>query len=200
MRPILSMIDLLERAYTEKNSETIGIPPVNRMHGQLEQYGDVPILFENFKKMIHEILPDYKMKEFEEKEETDFDFSLAEKCRFRVNVYHRPNEVTIAALRQDLDSILVGEMRDLEIITTAVTAAETGHLVMATLPTNSAATTINRIIDILPPPLQSQIPSVMQTSSALGMHTLVSSMQQLIASGKISVECTSPFMNAGDYS
>lgn len=62
-----------------------------------------------------------------------------------------------AALRQDPDIILVGEMRDLETISTAITAAETGHLVLATLHTNSAAQTINRIIDVFPPHQQDQI-------------------------------------------
>src|SRR5690625_3593223 len=62
-----------------------------------------------------------------------------------------------AALRQDPDVILVGEMRDLETISTAITAAETGHLVLATLHTNSASQTINRIIDVFPPHQQGQI-------------------------------------------
>ena len=70
-----------------------------------------------------------------------------------------------AALRQDPDIILVGEMRDLETISTAITAAETGHLVLATLHTNSAIQTINRIIDAFPPHQQSQIRT--QLSSAL---------------------------------
>lgn len=62
-----------------------------------------------------------------------------------------------AALRQDPDILLVGEMRDLETISTAITAAETGHLVLATLHTNSAVQTIHRIIDIFPPHQQQQI-------------------------------------------
>ncbi|MCH6266690.1 type IV pilus twitching motility protein PilT [Neobacillus citreus] len=62
-----------------------------------------------------------------------------------------------AALRQDPDVILVGEMRDLETIGIAITAAETGHLVLGTLHTSSAPTTINRIIDVFPPAQQPQI-------------------------------------------
>ncbi len=62
-----------------------------------------------------------------------------------------------SALREDPDVILVGEMRDLETIQMALTAAETGHLVLATLHTNSAAQTINRIIDVFPPHQQEQI-------------------------------------------
>ena len=60
-------------------------------------------------------------------------------------------------LRQDPDVILIGEMRDLETVSIAITAAETGHLVLATLHTNSAANTIDRMIDIFPPHQQQQI-------------------------------------------
>jgi twitching motility protein PilT len=60
-------------------------------------------------------------------------------------------------LRQDPDVILIGEMRDLETISAALTVAETGHLVFATLHTNDAAQTINRIIDVFPERQQSQI-------------------------------------------
>lgn len=62
-----------------------------------------------------------------------------------------------AALREDPDVILVGEMRDLETISTAITAAETGHLVFATLHTNSSAEAIDRMIDVFPPYQQQQI-------------------------------------------
>jgi len=62
-----------------------------------------------------------------------------------------------AALRQDPDVILVGEMRDLETISTALTAAETGHLVFATLHTQSAPQTIDRIIDVFPAEQQDQV-------------------------------------------
>jgi twitching motility protein PilT len=62
-----------------------------------------------------------------------------------------------AALRQDPDVILVGEMRDLETISTALTAAETGHLVFATLHTQSAPSTIDRVIDVFPSHQQDQV-------------------------------------------
>jgi len=68
-------------------------------------------------------------------------------------------------LRQDPDVILIGEMRDLETIATAITAAETGHLVLATLHTVNAAQTVDRIIDVFPPHQQSQVR--MQLSVAL---------------------------------
>jgi twitching motility protein PilT len=60
-------------------------------------------------------------------------------------------------LRQDPDIILVGEMRDLETISVALTAAETGHLVFATLHTQDAAQTIDRVIDVFPPHQQQQV-------------------------------------------
>ncbi|MDO4555006.1 MAG: type IV pilus twitching motility protein PilT [Lachnospiraceae bacterium] len=85
-----------------------------------------------------------------------------------------------AALRQDPDVILVGEMRDLETISTAITAAETGHLVLSTLHTVGAANTVDRIIDVFPERQQQQIR--IQLSTVL--EGVVS--QQLIprASGK----------------
>lgn len=67
-------------------------------------------------------------------------------------------------LRQDPDIILIGEMRDLETIEAAITAAETGHLVFATLHTNSAPETINRIIDVFPANQQMQIRTQLSTS------------------------------------
>ena len=79
-----------------------------------------------------------------------------------------------AALREDPDVILIGEMRDLETISTAITAAETGHLVFSTLHTIGAAKTIDRIVDVFPPHQQEQIK--IQLASVL--QTLIS--QQLV--------------------
>ncbi|MEG0258624.1 MAG: type IV pilus twitching motility protein PilT [Lysinibacillus sp.] len=248
--------ELLTRSFEMKASDlhlTKGIPPVYRINGQLEHYGSEGLTSEELQSMVKAMLPAHKLQEFEEKGETDFNYSLPGKCRFRVNAYHQRNEVTIAArlieakipsieslnmpevlyqlaekpqglilvtgptgsgksttlaamidyinetkakhiitledpieylhthkksvinqrevgvdtqsfanglrasLRQDPDIILVGEMRDFETISTAITAAETGHLVMATLHTSSAATTIDRIIDVFPPHQQGQI-------------------------------------------
>jgi len=73
-----------------------------------------------------------------------------------------------AALREDPDIILVGEMRDLETIQLAITAAETGHLVFATLHTNSAIKTIDRVIDVFPEGQQTQI-RVMFSESLRGV-------------------------------
>ncbi len=74
------------------------------------------------------------------------------------------SEAIRRALRQDPDVILVGEMRDLETIEAAITAAETGHIVFATLHTNSAQGTINRIIDAFPGNLQDQIRTQLSTA------------------------------------
>ncbi|GHH97189.1 type IV pilus twitching motility protein PilT [Neobacillus kokaensis] len=150
-----------------------------------------------------------------------------------------------AALRQDPDVILVGEMRDLETIQIAITAAETGHLVLSTLHTSSAPTTINRVIDVFPPAQQQQIriqlssvlvgvisqrlfptsdkkgrkaateilvnnpaianlirnekihqiPSIMQTSRAQGMHTLEMSIKDLLDRNQIQLEAASQFLH-----
>lgn len=344
----LNIQDLLQRAYDENASDlhvTTGIPPVYRVNGQLKQYGNEVVTEDMVTRMVQDILPDYKLEEFEDKGETDFNYSLEDLCRFRVNAYHQRNASAIAArliaseiptieslnlpkvlydlaekpqglilvtgptgsgksttlaamidyinenkskhiitledpieylhthkksvvnqrevgidtgsfanglrasLRQDPDIILVGEMRDLETISTAITAAETGHLVFATLHTSSAPTTIDRIIDVFPPHQQGQIriqlanvlqgivsqrlfirkdkagrvaatevlvsvpavtnlirnekihqlPSVMQTNRALGMHTLETSIQVLVSSGKVSLEEVRPYLNAGEY-
>jgi twitching motility protein PilT len=72
-----------------------------------------------------------------------------------------------AALREDPDIILLGEMRDLETVSMAITAAETGHLVFGTLHTNSAIKTIDRVIDVFPEAQQTQI-RVMLSESLRG--------------------------------
>jgi twitching motility protein PilT len=142
------------------------------------------------------------------------------------------------ALRQDPDIILVGEMRDLETIAIALTAAETGHLVFGTLHTSSAASTIDRIIDVFPGDQQGQvrtqlanslqavvcqtlckttsgkgrvaatevmistpainnliregklqsIPSMLQTGSRFGMHTLNQNLAELVDAGAITYD------------
>jgi twitching motility protein PilT len=83
------------------------------------------------------------------------------------------------ALREDPDVILVGEMRDLETISTAITAAETGHLVLSTLHTNGAAKTMDRIIDVFPPYQQQQI----RVQLASVIEAVISQQLLLKASG-----------------
>ena len=85
-----------------------------------------------------------------------------------------------ALFRQDPDVILVGEMRDLETIEAAITAAETGHLVFGTLHTISASETINRIIDAFPANQQEQIRSVL----ASALRTIIAQTLVARADGK----------------
>jgi len=154
------------------------------------------------------------------------------------------------ALRQDPNVIMVGEMRDLETISTTLTAAETGHLVLATLHTPDAPQTVERVIDVFPPNQQhqvrlqladclqgvisqlllpradgkgrilatevmvatpairnlirehqiEQIPTLMQTGSQFGMHTMDKSLKQLYKDGIISLEtATSKVKNPEEF-
>jgi twitching motility protein PilT len=89
-------------------------------------------------------------------------------------------EALRAALRQDPDVILVGELRDLETISTALTAAETGHLVFATLHTQSAPSTIDRIIDVFPAAQQEQV----RVQIAAGLQGIVTQSLLRTADGE----------------
>lgn len=102
----------------------------------------------------------------------------SKKCLVNQREVHRDTmsfEIALrSALREDPDIILVGELRDLETIRLAMTAAETGHLVFATLHTNSATKTINRIIDVFPGDEKSMVRSMLSESlEAVIAQTLV---------------------------
>ena len=88
-------------------------------------------------------------------------------------------------LRQDPDVILIGEMRDLETMQAAITAAETGHLVFSTLHTTSASQTIDRIIDVFPPHQQSQVRS--QLSITLQAVLTQKLLKRIDAKGRVPV-------------
>jgi twitching motility protein PilT len=92
----------------------------------------------------------------------------SKKCLVNQREVHRDtlgfNEALRSALREDPDIILVGEMRDLETIRLALTAAETGHLVFGTLHTSSAAKTIDRIIDVFPAEEKDMVRSMLSES------------------------------------
>jgi twitching motility protein PilT len=88
-----------------------------------------------------------------------------------------------SALRQAPDVILVGEMRDLETVSTALTAAETGHLILSTLHTSDAAQAIHRIIDVFPPAQQTQI----KQQLALTLNAIV--VQQLVPRSDAAGRC-----------
>jgi twitching motility protein PilT len=102
-----------------------------------------------------------------------------------------------ASLREDPDVILVGEMRDLETISLALTAAETGHLVFGTLHTSGAPNTINRIIDVFPPEQQEQIRA--QISSSLKMVVTQRLLKTKDGAGRVAafeiMKCTPPIQN-----
>ena len=102
-----------------------------------------------------------------------------------------------AALREDPDVILVGEMRDLETISLALTAAETGHLVFGTLHTSGAPSTINRIIDVFPPEQQEQIRA--QISTSLKMVVTQRLLKTKDGQGRVGafeiMKCTAPIQN-----
>ena len=102
-----------------------------------------------------------------------------------------------AALREDPDVILVGEMRDLETVSLALTAAETGHLVFGTLHTSGAPNTINRIIDVFPPEQQAQIRA--QLSTSLKMVVTQRLLKTKDGQGRVGafeiMKCTAPIQN-----
>jgi len=102
-----------------------------------------------------------------------------------------------AALREDPDVILVGELRDLETIGMALTAAETGHLVFGTLHTSGAPNTINRIIDVFPPEQQGQIRA--QIAESLKMVVTQKLFKKKDGSGRVGafevMVCNSPIKN-----
>ena len=101
------------------------------------------------------------------------------------------------ALREDPDVILVGEMRDLETVSLALTAAETGHLVFGTLHTSGAPSTINRIIDVFPPEQQAQIRA--QISTSLKMVVTQRLLKTKDGQGRCGafevMKCTPPIQN-----
>mgnify|MGYP000356045033 CR=1 FL=1 len=237
-----------------------GTQPVVRLHGEMQRVKFKSLESEDLKKMLYEITPEPKIKEFEESGDVDFSYELPQVGRYRVNFFNQlrgvaavfreiPQEIltvedlglppilknlanlpkglvlvtgptgsgkstTLAALvdyanknrkehiltiedpiefvhdsinclinqrevgrdtqsfkaalrgalREDPDIILVGEMRDLETIELALEAAETGHLVLGTLHTISASKTIDRVIEVFPADMQSQIRSGLSDS------------------------------------
>ena len=102
-----------------------------------------------------------------------------------------------AALREDPDVILVGEMRDLETVSLALTAAETGHLVFGTLHASGAPNTINRFIDVFPPEQQAQIRA--QISTSLKMVVTQRLLKTKDGQGRCGafevMKCTAPIQN-----
>ncbi len=260
----MAHIDALFKMMQEQGASDLHLstsaPPIFRLRGELEPLDFKPLSHEELKEIIYEILSEKQIKDFEQRHDLDFAYSVPGLARFRGNILlqHKgiaavfriipskilsvadlglPEGVTKftqlkkglilvtgptgsgksttlaamidhinntrkdhiltledplefihenkqslfnqrqigehtdsftaalrAALREDPDVILVGEMRDLETISLAMTAAETGHLVFGTLHTNSAAKTIDRIIDAFPRDGQAQIRTMLAES------------------------------------
>src|SRR3989442_193359 len=156
MRPVNSIDELLEHMVARDASDlhvTVGTPPVIRVRGEIARVDEyAPLTQEETQDLLYRILSSEQQIEF-----------LHRHKRCIVNQREIGPDATSfgealrAALRQDPDVILVGEMRDLETISTALTAAETGHLVFGTLHTQSAPSTIDRIIDVFAPEQQEQV-------------------------------------------
>jgi len=269
--------ELLTYAVTRGASDvhlTVKSPPILRIDGRLELTTLPTLSADDTKRIIYGILNDHQKKQFEDRLELDFSFTIPELSRFRVNIHmqrssveaalrvvpsriptlaelglppivselaRRPNGIVLVtgptgvgktttlaamvdiintekqymivciedpieyvhhnkrsvikqrevhldthsfasalkhALRQDPDLVVVGEMRDLETIATALTAAETGHLVLATLHTPDAVQTVDRIIDVFPPHQQQQV----RVQLGATLQAVVS--QQLIPTAK----------------
>ena len=250
------IVDLLKIAIERRASDlliTVGLPPMLRIHGEWRPTEHEVLTPTMTRRLMYALMDEKKQRNFEEKKDLDFSFSLSGHGRFRVNVFVQrgsvggvmrtisedvmsfaqlglPEEVANVArlprglvlvtgptgsgksttlatmidlinteyakhivtvedpieffhrhkqsiinqrevgedtqsfhaalrsvLRQAPDVILVGEMRDYETIGAAVTAAETGHLVMGTLHTNTAAEAVDRIIDVFPEAQQEQV-------------------------------------------
>src|SRR5260221_682194 len=154
---------LLETVVRQKASDlhlAVGRPPCLRLHGGIRELQTKPLDSEDTMALMKSITPERIQQEFEETGSGDFGFAYGEAARFRVSIFKQKGVASLVlrrALRQDPDVMLVGEMRDLETIQSAITAAETGHLVFGTLHTSGAASTINRIIDAFPTDQQEQV-------------------------------------------
>ena len=162
----LSLSDLLKRMLEMSGSDlhiTTNSPPQIRVHGHLVPL-DLPQLTPaETKQLAYSVMTDSQKHRFEENFELDFSFGLKGLARFRANVFNQRElhadtksftDALRAALREDPDVVLIGEMRDLETIESALRIAETGHLTFGTLHTNSATSTINRVIDVFPAPMK----------------------------------------------
>src|SRR5438094_819818 len=141
----IPMEDLLRFTVEEGASDlhiTVGAPPTVRLKGSLTKLNVAPLTPEDTEMLVRSITGDAQFERVNTEVSVDVP-SFAEGLR--------------RALRQDPDVILLGEMRDLETIETAITAAETGHLVFSTLHTTGASRTIDRIIDVFGAERQEQI-------------------------------------------
>src|SRR5919106_1655988 len=178
-----SIDDLLELVVARGASDlhlTVGSNPAVRVDGQILRLEEIePLRPDDTQQLMYQILSSEQQKNFEVKRQLDFAYGVPGLARFRVNVYFQRGSVGAAfrlipeaiktleelglptslheLAQKPRGLVLVAEMRDLETIATALTAAETGHLVLGTLHTQSASSTVDRIIDVFPPAQQEQV-------------------------------------------
>lgn len=252
----MKIVEILKEAKEKKASDihlVVGKPPMFRINGKLQEYGEERLMPDSTKELIYSILNEEQRVKFELDKELDFSFGVQGMGRYRANIHYQRETIAAAlraisttvpkmedlnlppvlksfteyknglvlvtgptgsgksttlatmigeinrnkhehiitiedpieylhrhdkslveqreigtdtstfaqalryALRQDPDVILIGELRDLETIVAALTAAETGHLVFGTLHTRDAAQTVDRIVDVFPHEQQQQI-------------------------------------------
>src|SRR5438132_382045 len=146
----MAQIDSLLLEVLEKRGSDLhfiaGDPPRIRLFGDLAALRPDKLAPEFVKQALYEILPKAALERFEAKDGADFAYALH------------------SALREDPDVILIGELRDLETMSIAVTAAEMGILVMGTLHTNGAAPTVDRMVNAFPSDKQSHVRTMLSTS------------------------------------
>ncbi len=178
------MADLLEylrRAVEDHASDVFivaGGPVREKLDKRLIAFSEEPVFPKDTEQLILELyaLAGRDSAQFFQQGDDDFSLSIRDLARFRVNTYRQRGSLAAlrSCLRQAPDVILLGEMRDQQTIYTAMTAAETGHLLIATLHTQGAVNTIDRIVDAFPSGQQGQV----RVQLSMVLRTVVS--QQLL--------------------
>src|SRR5436190_23724614 len=164
---------------------TAGSPPMVREKGRLRALDYPQLTPQDTREIVYSILNNEQRKEHILTIEDPIEFLHRHKNCI-VNQRELGTDAATfadglkAALRQDPDVILVGEMRDLETMSTALTAAETGHLVFATLHTQDTAQTVDRIVDAFPPAQQHQV----RTQLSIALQGVITQQLVQTADGK----------------
>src|SRR5438132_874099 len=152
----MDIAELLAFSVKNKASDlhlSAGLPPMIRVHGDVRRINVPPLEHKDVHGMVNDIIENEYGHILTVEDPIEF-VHESKKCLMNQREVG-PHTLSFSnalrsALREDPDIILVGEMRDLETIRLAMTAAETGHLVFGTLHTSSAAKTVDRIIDVFP--------------------------------------------------
>ena len=199
--PELSALDEILRKANESDASDVhlvaGHPPMVRAQTVMQPL-EMPVLTsEDMWRILAGMTNEIQRRHFEQHLDLDFSYEIPGFRRYRVNAHMQRGMVGMAmrairtkvrelgadmptfasglkhALRQDPDIILVGEMRDLDTTALAITAAETGHLVLSTLHTVNASQTVERIVDMYPANQQNQIRAMLaNTLQAVISQTL----------------------------